>query len=50
LSDAARAEELESLVAELGDWSIEEGGLRNVLKAFQKLQLEFNEKFKAMWA
>lgn len=25
-------------------------GLKTVLKAFQKLQLEFNVKFKAMWA
>ncbi|KAK5322279.1 hypothetical protein LTR70_003780 [Exophiala xenobiotica] len=44
------AGEIESLAEDLGDWNIEEGGLRNVLKAFQKLQMEFNVKFRAMWA
>lgn len=42
--------DIESMTDDLDDWDIEEGGLRNVLKAFQKLQVEFNEKFRAMWA
>lgn len=47
---AGAAGELDDLAQELDDWNIEEGGLKNVLKAFQKLQVEFNEKFRAMWA
>ena len=31
-------------------WSVEEEGLRKVLKAFTKLHAEFNVKFRAMWA
>ncbi|KAL1297753.1 hypothetical protein AAFC00_006291 [Neodothiora populina] len=52
--DAARraAEEAESLKDGEAAWEGAGGekGLVKVLKAFQKLQVEFNVKFKAMWA
>ncbi|CAK4000049.1 P-loop containing nucleoside triphosphate hydrolase [Lecanosticta acicola] len=44
-------EQAEALAQELSAWEGEGGeGLKNVLKAFQKLHAEFNIKFKAMWA
>lgn len=48
---AANAERLESEAAQvLENESSKNQGLKDVLKAFQKLQVEFNVKFRAMWA
>ncbi|EME44870.1 hypothetical protein DOTSEDRAFT_70804 [Dothistroma septosporum NZE10] len=55
MADAATRKQLsaeaEAAAAELNAWDGEGGqGLKDVLKAFQKLHAEFNMKFKAMWA
>ncbi|KAF7185809.1 putative helicase [Pseudocercospora fuligena] len=47
----ALGEEANALAEELAAWDGEGGeGLKDVLKAFQKLHTEFTVKFKAMWA
>ncbi|KAK4623760.1 hypothetical protein CLAFUW4_05812 [Fulvia fulva] len=55
MADAATRKQLsaeaEAAAAELNAWDGEGGqGLKDVMKAFQKLHAEFNMKFKAMWA
>jgi hypothetical protein len=47
----ALGEEANALAEEMAAWEGDGGqGLKDVLKAFQKLHAEFTVKFKAMWA
>lgn len=49
--EKAIGEEAKALAEELAAWDGDGGeGLKDVLKAFQKLHAEFTVKFKAMWA